>query len=84
MSYLQGEQYYRRTEWDSAVTAYQRAIAIDSGCALAYHRIAIALGWKGTDDDSIVRATNCRPGHTTTASRRATASSCCRTRSSPR
>ncbi|HEY0776684.1 MAG TPA: serine/threonine-protein kinase, partial [Gemmatirosa sp.] len=53
-SYLRGEQYFRRMQWDSAITAYEAAVALDSGCALAYHRVAVALGWRGTGDDSIV------------------------------
>ena len=54
--YLHGEQFYRRTQWDSAITAYRAAIAVDSGCALAYRRIAIALSWRGYASDSIVLA----------------------------
>jgi tRNA A-37 threonylcarbamoyl transferase component Bud32/tetratricopeptide (TPR) repeat protein len=62
MSYIRGEQFYRRTQWDSAVTAYEQAIAQDSGCALAYHRIATALGWQGTESDSAVRAYRFKAG----------------------
>jgi len=54
--YLHGEQFYRRTQWDSAITAYRAAIAVDSGCALAYRRIAIALSCKGFASDSAVLA----------------------------
>jgi eukaryotic-like serine/threonine-protein kinase len=57
-AYLQGEQLYRRGMWDSALTSYDRAIALDSGFALAYRRMAIVLWWdpetskdyKGWDD----------------------------------
>jgi serine/threonine-protein kinase len=45
--YLVGEQYYRRSEWDSAGAAFQRAIDQDSTFALAHYRLAMALGWKG-------------------------------------
>ena len=34
-AFLQGEQFLRRSAWDSAVTSYQRAIALDSGFTLA-------------------------------------------------
>src|SRR5262245_18559861 len=37
-AFLQGEQYFRRTSWDSALASYQRAVAIDSGFALAWRR----------------------------------------------
>jgi len=46
-SYLQGEQYYRRLAWDSALGAYTRAIESDSTFALAHLRRAQALGWTG-------------------------------------
>jgi len=45
--YLVGEQFYRRSEWDSAGAAFQRAIDQDSTFALAQYRLAMALGWKG-------------------------------------
>ncbi|HWA58611.1 MAG TPA: protein kinase [Gemmatimonadales bacterium] len=45
--YLSGEQFYRRSEWDSAGAAFQRAIDQDSTFALAHYRLAMALGWKG-------------------------------------
>ncbi|HSB53969.1 MAG TPA: hypothetical protein VLD58_06420, partial [Gemmatimonadales bacterium] len=45
--YLVGEQFYRRSEWDSAGAAFQRAIDQDSTFALAHYRLAMALGWKG-------------------------------------
>jgi len=45
--YLTGEQYYRRSAWDSAAAAFARAVEQDSTFALAHYRLAIALGWKG-------------------------------------
>jgi hypothetical protein len=45
--YLVGEQHYRRSEWDSAGAAFQRAIDQDSTFALAHYRLAMSLGWKG-------------------------------------
>ncbi|HEV8178016.1 MAG TPA: hypothetical protein VGP44_10045, partial [Gemmatimonadales bacterium] len=46
-SYLEGERYYRRTEWDSALSAYTRAVETDSTFALAHLRRAQAFGWIG-------------------------------------
>ena len=38
-AYLQGEQWYRRTAWDSALTAFQRAAALDSTSPLPINRL---------------------------------------------
>ncbi|HWN19399.1 MAG TPA: serine/threonine-protein kinase [Gemmatimonadales bacterium] len=46
-SYLEGERYYRRTQWDSALSAYTRAVETDSTFALAHLRRAQAFGWIG-------------------------------------
>jgi len=46
-SYLEGERYYRRTEWDSALSAYTRAVETDSTFALAHLRRAQVFGWIG-------------------------------------
>ena len=46
-SYLQGERYYRRLDWDSALTAYTRAVETDSTFALAHLRRAQTFGWTG-------------------------------------
>ena len=46
-SYLQGERYYRRLDWDSALGAYTRAVEADSTFALAYLRQAQVFGWTG-------------------------------------
>jgi tetratricopeptide (TPR) repeat protein len=44
-AYLQGERFYRASQWDSAVAAFQRAVAIDSAFALAHYKTARALLW---------------------------------------
>ncbi len=50
-AFLQGEQFYRHAQWDSAAVAYERAIALDSTFALALVRLSIVGGWtKGTAD----------------------------------
>ncbi|HTG49455.1 MAG TPA: tetratricopeptide repeat protein, partial [Gemmatimonadales bacterium] len=44
-AFLQGEQFYRRGLWDSALTRYDQAISTDSTFALALVRMAMVLGW---------------------------------------
>ena len=45
-AFLQGEQEFRGFNLDSAHIHYERAIALDSGFALAYNRLAEVLGWE--------------------------------------
>ncbi len=40
--YLEGEDFYRRTLYDSAVAQFSEAVTIDSTFALAYYRLALA------------------------------------------
>jgi serine/threonine-protein kinase len=44
-AYLEGEVLFRRSEWERAIAAYQRAVAADSTFALALYRLAHAYGW---------------------------------------
>jgi serine/threonine-protein kinase len=44
-AFLQGEQFYRRGLWDSALTRYDQAIGADSTFALALQRMDYVLGW---------------------------------------
>jgi tetratricopeptide (TPR) repeat protein len=46
-SYLEGERFYRRLAWDSALGAYTRAVEADSTFALAHLRRAEVYGWTG-------------------------------------
>jgi eukaryotic-like serine/threonine-protein kinase len=46
-AFLQGEQYYRRLAFDSALVEYTRAAEVDSTFALAHLRRAVAMGWDG-------------------------------------
>ncbi len=55
-SYLQGEQFYRRSEWDSAATAFGRAVADDSTFALAQYRLAMTYGWTGNANSAAAAA----------------------------
>ncbi|HUP00559.1 MAG TPA: adenylate/guanylate cyclase domain-containing protein, partial [Gemmatimonadota bacterium] len=44
-AYLEGESLFRRGEYRSALTAYQRALMADSTFALAAYRLSQAYGW---------------------------------------
>ncbi len=61
-AFLQGEQYYRRTAWDSAIAAYRRAIDTDSTFAPALHRVGLAMGWQRSGFDSLSRTYHLRAG----------------------
>jgi eukaryotic-like serine/threonine-protein kinase len=61
-AFLQGEQYLRRTEWDSALAAYDRAIALDSTFALAHSHMGITYGWQRYGTDSLAREHALRAG----------------------
>jgi serine/threonine-protein kinase len=61
-AFLQGERWYRHTDWDSAIAYYERAIALDSNFTLALRRIATALGWQRTGVDTLSRALHLRAG----------------------
>jgi eukaryotic-like serine/threonine-protein kinase len=52
-AFLQGEQEYRRSNWDSALVDYRRAIELDTAFALAYSRLGTILGWQRTAFDSL-------------------------------
>ena len=43
--FLRGEQFYRRSAWDSALAHYEAATALDSTFALAFRRMQLSLGW---------------------------------------
>jgi tetratricopeptide (TPR) repeat protein len=44
-AYLRGQQYYRRSQWDSALVAFQGAVDADSAFALAHYRLGLTYGW---------------------------------------
>ncbi|MES2179375.1 MAG: serine/threonine-protein kinase [Gemmatimonadota bacterium] len=54
-AFLQGEHYFRRTAWDSAMVYYQRAVDLDSTMALAYLRMSMVAGWQRYPDDALAR-----------------------------
>ena len=55
-AFLRGEQFFRRTEWDSARTSYERAISLDTAFALAYWRLGTIRGWQNGIGDSLSHA----------------------------
>jgi serine/threonine protein kinase len=61
-AFLQGEQFYRRTSWDSAAVAYARAISFDATFALALRRAARVAGWQKSGSDSTSRQLQLRAG----------------------
>jgi len=61
-AFLQGEQFYRNTSWDSAAAAYSRAISIDTGFALALRRAGQVTAWHTNESDSTTRALALRAG----------------------
>ncbi|MEO8194887.1 MAG: protein kinase [Gemmatimonadales bacterium] len=55
-AFLNGEQLFRRTSWDSAAVAYARAISFDGRFAIALRRAAQVAGWQRNGNDSAARA----------------------------
>jgi serine/threonine-protein kinase len=61
-AFLRGEQYYRRTSWDSAETEYRKAISSDPRFALALRRAAYVISWQTSAADTIETALRLRAG----------------------
>ena len=61
-AFLQGEQFLRRSAWDSSLTYHQRAIALDSGFTLAWSHAGMAAGWQHSAQDSVSRTYKLRAG----------------------
>ena len=61
-SFLQGEYFYRRADWDSARTHYERAITQDTAFALAFHRMGLVNSWQRSGVDSLTRLFFLRAG----------------------
>ncbi|HTY05634.1 MAG TPA: serine/threonine-protein kinase [Gemmatimonadales bacterium] len=61
-AFLTGEQFLRRSEWDSALTAYQQAFGIDSSFTLAYAHAGLAAGWGRSGADSLTTRYQLRAG----------------------
>ena len=52
-AFLQGAQFFRRTRWDSAATAFRLAISLDSTFGIAYMHLAQTLGWSRGGDPEV-------------------------------
>ncbi len=52
-AFLRGEQLARRLSMDSAIGEYERAVALDSGFALALQHLGLAHSWKLENADSL-------------------------------
>jgi len=61
-AFLQGSQYFRRTQWDSAVVSFQEAVALDSSFAIAYGMLGQSLGWTEGGGGNGVLAAYARAG----------------------
>jgi serine/threonine-protein kinase len=61
-AFLQGEQFLRRSEWDSAIVYDQHAIALDSGFALAWSHAGLAAGWAHSAGDTLSLTYKIRAG----------------------
>ena len=51
-AFLQGAQYFRRAQWDSATAALREATTIDSTFGIAYAMLGEAYGWTGANDNA--------------------------------
>jgi serine/threonine-protein kinase len=61
-AFLQGEQFLRRSAWDSSLAYHQRAIALDSGFTLAWSHAGMAVGWQHSAGDSLSHMYKLRAG----------------------
>jgi eukaryotic-like serine/threonine-protein kinase len=61
-AYLQGEQFVRRSEWDSAQRYFERAASLDPTFALAFYRIFQSRFYMGTGRDSVMWSYALRAG----------------------
>ncbi|MFL5492830.1 MAG: hypothetical protein ACJ8DC_00445 [Gemmatimonadales bacterium] len=61
-AFLQGEQFFRHAAFDSAISYYETAISLDSTLALAYYRLANAMGWMRPGTELIQQAYSLRAG----------------------
>jgi serine/threonine-protein kinase len=55
-AFLQGEQFLRRSQYDSALAYHQQAIAQDSTFVLALSHASMASGWQHSGSDSLTVA----------------------------
>ena len=51
-AFLEGEQHFRRSEFDSAQPAFRKAVTIDSQFGLAWHRLSQSTQWRDSSEDN--------------------------------
>jgi tetratricopeptide (TPR) repeat protein len=57
MAWWEGEALYRRGDFEAAIAAYERAVAIDSTFALAFYGLRHAYGWlEGVGNERLLEA----------------------------
>jgi serine/threonine-protein kinase len=61
-AYLRGDQFFRRTHWDSALAFYGQAVELDSTFAPAIRRMGNVLMWQGTAGGDVAREHHERAG----------------------
>jgi serine/threonine-protein kinase len=54
-AFLIAEQFFRRSDLDSAIAYYGRAIDADSTFALAYYHAGLVVGWRRSEGDSVAQ-----------------------------
>jgi tetratricopeptide (TPR) repeat protein len=54
-AYLRGERFYRASQWDAAIAAFQEAVSADSAFALAHYKTVRALLWTSGSNAELAR-----------------------------
>jgi eukaryotic-like serine/threonine-protein kinase len=49
-AFLEGEQHFRRSEFDQAKPAFAKAVALDSGFGVAWHRLSQSTLWRDSSE----------------------------------
>ncbi len=61
-AFLEGEQEFRRAQWDSSRVTFERALALDSTIVPAIRRLGETYGWTQGVSDSMFQALGLRAG----------------------
>jgi serine/threonine-protein kinase len=61
-AFLRGEQAFRHARWESARTAYEQAVALDSVSPLALRRLGMVASWERLLQDSLAASYLLRAG----------------------